>query len=226
MKAVNWEKTLRNFKGRFCCGGIDLSAVSDFICAVYAFPRKNDREYVDIIMRTWCPEEKVYSKKNKYRASYIEWVELGWMHATPGNVVDYDIILKRVADDVKNFNVGLFGVDAQFQGIDFSVKLGEILGHTEKKPKVIACYNTPAKMGPVCQEFERRLLKKKINHGGNPIFRFMADSITVRIDPEGNKKPDKDKSQGKIDGIMALLYALGRLILSKPPKKVRMPMVV
>ena len=79
----------------------------------------------------------------------------------------------------------------------------------------------------MCQEFERRLLKRKLNHGGNPILRFMADSVAVRApDIDGYIKPDKDKSQGKIDGIVAMLYALDRLLRSQPPRKLIMPTTI
>jgi phage terminase large subunit-like protein len=65
--------------------------------------------------------------------------------------------------------------------------------------------------GP-CAEFERRLLEKKIHHGGHPVLRWMANNVAVREDPAGNKKPDKSTSQGKIDGIVALLLGLDRVM--------------
>jgi phage terminase large subunit-like protein len=40
----------------------------------------------------------------------------------------------------------------------------------------------------------------------------MADNVTVRTDPAGNIKPDKEKSTEKIDGIVALIMALDRAI--------------
>ena len=59
-------------------------------------------------------------------------------------------------------------------------------------------------------EFERRLLSKQLHHGGNPILRWMADNVVVKQDPNGNLKCDKAESQGKIDGIVALVMALDR----------------
>ena len=60
------------------------------------------------------------------------------------------------------------------------------------------------------KELERRLLAHKINHGGNKPLRWMADNLTVKHDPAGNIKPDKATSQGKIDGIVALVMAIDR----------------
>jgi phage terminase large subunit-like protein len=62
------------------------------------------------------------------------------------------------------------------------------------------------------QKLEELLAKKKVNHGGNPILRFMADGVAVSMDPAGNRKPNKDESQCKIDGIIGLLLALDQYI--------------
>jgi len=65
-------------------------------------------------------------------------------------------------------------------------------------------------MASPMREFERRLLAKKINHGGHPVLKWMAANMAVKQDPAGNLKPDKAESQGKIDGIVALVMALDR----------------
>jgi len=226
MSQIDWNKTREKYRKRFCAGGIDLSSVDDLTCAVYMFPDLDDREQVDVLMRTWCCEDKIYDTKNKYKEQYQGWAREGWLHTTDGNAIDYDFIRAEIVKDSQVFDLKLIGVDRQFQGIGFSMELEKDLGHTEKRPIVITCTNHPTKMGPICQEFERRLLKKKINHGGNPILRFMIDSVAIRQDAEGNKKPDKDKSQGKIDGVISMLYALDRLMRSAPPKKIKMPMTI
>ena len=65
-------------------------------------------------------------------------------------------------------------------------------------------------MAAPMREFERRLLARKIKHGGNPVLRWMAGNVVVKQDPAGNLKPDKPSSQGRIDGIVALVMALDR----------------
>ena len=190
------------------------------------FPDEKNRQLVDVIMRVWCPEHKIYDPKNKYKEQYQGWARSGWIHTTEGNAIDYDFILKEIEDDTKYFDVGLFGVDRAFDGVGFSMKLADRVGHTEKRPKVITCTNHPVRIGPICAEFERRLLELQINHGGNPILRFMIDSTAIKIDADGNKKCDKSKSQGKIDGVISMLYALDRLMRSKPKPKIAMPVMI
>jgi len=224
---INWTKTAEQFKGRWCTSGVDLSAVNDFTCAAYMFPRDDDREHVDLLLQTWCPEAKLHDKKNKYRDQYQSWAKQGYLEVTPGEAIEYDYVREAIVANSKIFKIGLIGIDIKFQGHHFSNLLEKDLGHTEKAPVVIACYNTAQKIGPVCLEFERRLIKKKINHGGNPILRFAIDSVAMRAaDIDGNRKPDKDKSQGKIDPVIASLYALDRLMRSKPQRAIIMPTLI
>jgi phage terminase large subunit-like protein len=224
---INWKKTAEQFKGKWCTAGVDLSAVNDFTCAAYAFPRDDDRDFIDLLLQTWCPEAKLYDKKNKYKENYQAWAKMGYLEVTPGEAIEYDYVRESIVANNKIFQIGLIGIDIKFQGHHFSNLLEKDLGHTEKDPKVIACYNTAQKIGPVCLEFERRLIKKKINHGGNPVLRFAIDSVAMRAaDVDGNQKPDKDKSQGKIDPVVASLYALDRLMRSKPPQTIKMPVSI
>lgn len=69
------------------------------------------------------------------------------------------------------------------------------------------------------KEFKRRLLGKKLHHGGNPVLRWMADNVAVKQDPAANLKIDKAHSQGKVDGIVALVMALDRSMRHEPPRK-------
>jgi len=216
---VDWQKTLEQYRGRWCTAGADLASVEDLTCCAYLFPHDNDRETVDLILRTWCCEKKIHDKKNKYRDQYIAWAEAGWIQETGGDAIDYHLIRKQIVEDSKIFDIGLIGIDRGHQGFQFAMDLMEELGHTDKNPRVIACTNHKPDVWPVLQEFERRLLSKKIHHGSNPILRFMVDSCALsKPDSDGNCKIDKAASQAKIDGVMSTIYALGRLMKSRPKK--------
>ena len=46
----------------------------------------------------------------------------------------------------------------------------------------------------LAKEFEKLLLGRRLHHGGNPVLRWMASNVTVKMDAAGNIKPDKGKS--------------------------------
>ena len=67
-------------------------------------------------------------------------------------------------------------------------------------------------MSPPSKELFKLLMEGNINHGGNPVLKWMAGNVVMRQDSAGNIKPDKEKSVEKIDGIVATIMALDRCI--------------
>jgi phage terminase large subunit-like protein len=47
------------------------------------------------------------------------------------------------------------------------------------------------------------------------LTRGTASNVAVSQDPAGNLKPAKDKSTERIDGIVALIMAIGRAMVAK-----------
>ena len=161
-------------------------------------------------MRCWCPEARLYDKKNRYRDQYQAWERTGFLEATDGNAIDYDYVRQQIVDDVMNFDFDSIAIDRLFNGHAFGMALNQDLAGTERHPRVFGCGMGYYGMAEPCLKLEKMLLNQQLNHRGNPVLRFMADSVAVSKDPAGNSKPNKDKSQGKIDGIVSTLFALDR----------------
>ena len=204
------DVNINEMRGRIAFGGIDLSSVADITAWCLLFP-DNDG-VLNIHMRFWCSESVIYSRRNKYADQYQSWVRQGFLTMCPGEAIEYNMVRADILVDIQKCNVESIAVDRLFQGYEFTQRLNEDMGGTEKKPRVFSCGMGFFSMAGPCREFESRLLKRQLNHGNNPVLRFMADSVSVSEDPAGNKKPNKDKSQGKIDGIVAVLLALDRHI--------------
>jgi phage terminase large subunit-like protein len=187
--------------GRKCYGGLDLSTVSDFSFLAWLFPDLDDSEAVDVLCRVWCPEEKIYDKRNRYADSYQVWEREGYLTATPGRTIKYGVIKNQIMEDSKKFNIQGLHVDALFQGQamveELILNMGEEIVTIMKQGFI--SYAMPMKA------FERRYLEEKIHHGNNPVLNFCADNLMVSMDAAGNLKPDKEKSDEKIDGISALV---------------------
>ncbi|KKL20905.1 hypothetical protein LCGC14_2450790 [marine sediment metagenome] len=62
-------------------------------------------------------------------------------------------------------------------------------------------------------ELERLLLGGELAHNGDEVLTWMASNVAVRKDPAGNIKPDKEKSEEKIDGIVSVIMGIGRAIV-------------
>lgn len=190
--------------GVVCYGGLDLSSVSDISAWVMAFP--DDDGGVRILARFWCPESQLTNDANRYREQYETWARDGWLQTTPGDAIDYQAIKKQVIEDASRFHLVDMNVDRLFQGYQLAMELAD------EGLDVIGMGQGFLSMAVPMKELEKRLLNKQLHHGGNPVLRWMAGNVAVKQDPAGNLKPDKSSSQGKIDGIVALVMALDRVM--------------
>lgn len=200
-------------EGLMCFGGLDLSSVQDITAWVMVFPWPNDADEVSIVARFWTPEAKLYDETNKYMANYQAWAQQGFLQTTPGDAIDYQFIKKVILDDARRFKLASLNVDRLFQAYQLSQELAD------EGLEVFGMGQGFLSMAAPMKDFERRLIAKKLHHGGNPVLRWMADNVAVKMDPAGNLKPDKAASQGKIDGIVALVMALDRAMRNDKPSR-------
>ncbi len=210
LKPYELEEAL---KGRACYGGLDLSSVSDITAWVIAFPQDDDPEALDILCRFWCPEARLADTANRYAEQYRVWARAGYLKVTPGDAVDYAFVRKEILEDAERYSVVSINVDRLFQGYQLSQEL------LDEGLEVFGMGQGFIGMAAPMREFERRLLAKKLHHGDHPVLAWMADNVAVQQDAAGNLKPDKAASEGKIDGIVALVMALDRAMRREPPKR-------
>jgi phage terminase large subunit-like protein len=60
-----------------------------------------------------------------------------------------------------------------------------------------------------CKALEVDILNHLNQHNNNPIQRWMFSNTILKIDHNGNQKPNKEKSKNKIDGVVAEVMAKG-----------------
>jgi phage terminase large subunit-like protein len=203
---------LAALKGRPGYGGLDLSAVSDLTAWVMVFPWASDPDHLDVVARFWCPKSRLLDTANQYRDQYLAWERDGYLTATEGDAVDYQRVKRDILEDAKQFALVDLNVDRLFQGYQLSQEL------MDEGLDVFGMGQGFLSMAIPMKEFERRLLERKVHHGGNPVLRWMAGNVAVKQDAAGNLKPDKATSQGKIDGVVALVMALDRAMRREKPK--------
>jgi phage terminase large subunit-like protein len=64
-------------------------------------------------------------------------------------------------------------------------------------------------MSSPTRRLESLVLQQRLRHGGNPVLSWMAANVTVETNAYEDVRPVKKKSTGRIDGIVALIFALG-----------------
>ena len=198
----DWDPA--SLDGRECYGGLDLSSVSDLTAWVMTFPADDDPQALDVIARFWCPESQLTNDANQYHDQYAAWARDGWLMTTPGDAVDYQAIKRQVLADAEHYQLTDMNVDRLFQGYQLAMELAD------EGLEVLGMGQGFLSMAAPMREFEARLLRRQIRHHNNPILRWMAGNVAVKQDAAGNLKCDKATSQGRIDGVVALVMALDR----------------
>jgi len=62
-------------------------------------------------------------------------------------------------------------------------------------------------MAGAVDALEALALQERLRHGMHPVLTMCASNATVVADPAGNRKLEKAKSSGRIDGMVALAMA-------------------
>lgn len=191
---------LPDLAGRTCFAGLDLSTTTDITALVLAFPIGAK---VHLVPFFWVPREGIHTRARRDRVPYDVWQREGYIEATEGNVVDYDVIRARVNSLADKYRIKEIAID-RWNATQLSNQL------TGDGFEMVGFGQGYASMTAPSKELERRILGREVNHGNNPVLRWMASNVSVTTDPAGNLKPDKAKSTERIDGIVATLMALGR----------------
>jgi phage terminase large subunit-like protein len=71
-------------------------------------------------------------------------------------------------------------------------------------------------MSPALRDLEAALLDGKIAHGNHPVLAMCAACAVVEGKDDANRKLSKNRSSGRIDGMVALTMALGVAMQDKP----------
>jgi len=194
--------------GRECYAGLDLASTTDLCALALLFPGVDG---FDVLPFFWAPAGADRRRERGNKARLGEWQRRGLIEATPGDVTDYAAIRKKVNDLGKTYRIRELAFD-RWNASQLITELGEHDG--------VSCVGFGqgyASMSAPMKELESLLLSGRIRHGGDPVLRWMASNVAATLDPAGNVKPDRARSADKIDGVVALVMALGRAMLREGP---------
>ena len=187
--------------GQECFAGLDLSATTDITALELVFPNDGD---VKVLSFFWVPEESARQRTRRDRVQYDQWIRQGHIEATEGDVVDYDIVRKRINELADNYRFREVALDP-WNGRQLATQLAGDGFEMVELRQGFASLTSPTKA------LETLLRKQTLRHGDNPVLTWMASNVAVEQDAAGNIKPSKKRSTEKIDGIVALIMAISRM---------------
>jgi len=192
------------FLSSFVVFGLDLSARNDLTALAYV--AESEDGVLNLKVDFFAPEQGVHERALRDRAPYDLWAEQGFITLTPGASVTYDFVLQRLLEVMADAPESEIAYDRW--RIDQLKYEAERMGATDLP---LVDFGQGFKdMAPAVDAFEAALLNHRLRHGNNPVLNWcVANAVTMR-DPSGNRKLDKSKATGRIDGLVASVMAVAR----------------
>jgi phage terminase large subunit-like protein len=182
---------------------------------------------VQVEMHYFLPESAIKRRMEKDENSiYNTFEKLENVHICPGNTVDYNAVRRKISGNY--FLDGKQHYDSDNISERFNLK-----GLAYDRWNSLSLIRDLTGDGVVCDPYgqgwaslsfpskslEKMALEGKLHHGGDEVLRWMMGNVVLKIDAAGNIKPDKGKSGDKIDGVVALVMAIGEMLTFEEEEK-------
>lgn len=184
-------------------GGLDLSAKNDLTALVLV--AVDEEEVWHVIAHFWLPEQGLREREIREGVPWCVWAAQGFLHVSKGPIVEYRDVVRALAEltsgmrDLQSIAFDRWGInrfkqDCAAEGVTLPLE---------------PCGQGFRDMSPCVTALEDALLGARVRHGAHPILTMCASNAIVSRDPAGNRKYDKARASGRIDGIVALAMAAG-----------------
>jgi len=184
-----------------CEVGVDLSVDNDFSAVSYYIYLQNEKRS-HIHTEYYFPEGQMAKHPN--REVYQRWVDGGYLHLCPGNIISYEQIVGDILAHGKNLRILQIAYDPN-KAAEFTNLIINSGGANFLHPyKQTYYYFTKP-----CMAIVRMLDQDLLTFGDNPINNYCFDNCILDRDNMDNCKPLKRSENRKIDGAITALMALG-----------------
>lgn len=197
--------------------GLDLSLRTDLTALVLAVRDANG--IVHLQPHFFAPERGVRERSIRDKVPYDMWAKKcpecvkgdveycphseKCITLTPGATVDYEWVGMRILDISNRCKLKQIRYD-RLRMDELKLHLDKIGLQLPLEPHGQGFVG----MAPAIDAFEALAVNGRIRHGNHPILTWNASNAIVQMDPSGNRKTDKNKATGRIDGLVAALMAV------------------
>lgn len=211
-KKAEREEYLARLRGKICYGGVDLSATTDLTSFVLLFPAQPGLDQAVALFRAWRPDADIVAAEKRDHVPYRDWARAGFLDLCPGNQIDYQMVTTAILEARQTYNLKMVGFDPYLSQL-----ITSLLG--DQRVNVVEIPQDIRHLWPAMQTMERMILGHKMLHVHNTCARWCFGNTRCYVDGNGNKKPLKSKSTGRIDITMAWIIAVAVWMLSWTEKR-------
>lgn len=144
--------------------------------------------------------------------NYPAWRDQGRIEVTPGATNRVDVIRKKLNELRLIYEIAEVAAD-QWNAGDLLLDLENDGFTVLKHPQTIQGMTLPTKT------YEKLVKQARLRHNNDPILKWMVPNAVAVVDGNENIKLKKNKSKDRIDGLIADIMAVGRLMIAPEPVK-------
>lgn len=196
-------------------GGLDLSGRND-LTALVLMARDDDMVW-HLRPYFWAPKVGLEERARRDRVPYDVWEKQGHLLTTPGASVDFSFVAMRLMElssemDLRAIAYDRYRMDyllAEMKAIGLAHSVLQKLDGSQLPDGLVMVKHGQGfyDMPPALDGFEGELLNHRIRHGSHPILTSHAANAVAEKNAAGERKLEKAKSTGRIDGIVAACMA-------------------
>jgi phage terminase large subunit-like protein len=194
--------------GRSVFAGLDLSETSDLTALILAHCDANTGIW-HVRPFFWLPGERLAEKAARDHCPYDLWAAQGFLETTPGASVQYEFVAERLKDIFEDYHVTKVAFDP-WNYTQFKPWL-ERAGFSERllEQTFVEFAQGSRSMTPALRELESLVLERKLRHGNHPVLNMCSANAVTDGKDASNRRLSKKRSSGRIDGLVALVMAIG-----------------
>lgn len=203
--------TLDAFEGQEWIAGFDLARKLDMNSRSRVFWRIIDGKthYYCVAPKFWVPEDTAFNSDNKRMSERFQaWINTRHLDVTEGAEVDYREILEDTKDanhvaPLRQCAIDPFGATGLSHQLD------------DEGYNPVTITQNYTNMSDPMKELEAAIESGRFHHDGNPIMTWCIANVIGKFLPGNNDvvRPIKQGEDNKIDGAVALIMAIGRILV-------------
>lgn len=205
------EEWLRQLDGKLCYGGVDLSTSRDLTAFVLLFPPQPGLDAAVLLpYGIWRPEATVDEAEKRDHVPYRDWARAGFLDLCPGEVIDYGAVEERIREARERYDLKMVGFDPY---------LSRTI--TQRISPIVPTIEIPQdlkNMSPAMKETDDMMQRHTLLHVHNTCFRWTFGNVRCHADGNGNIKPLKNKSTGRIDPAVASIIVMAVWMVARNQK--------
>lgn len=209
-KKADRAEWLDKLRGLTCYGGVDLSTSKDLTAFVLLFPPQLGLDCAVLLPFIWRPRGTVEAAERRDHVPYRDWARAGFIELCEGDIIDYSMVEDRIRWAKEYFDLKMVGFDP-YLSRTITQRLSPLVG-------IIEIPQDLKNMSPAMKEIEDMMTRHQLLHIHNTCFRWNFGNVRNYVDGNGNCKPVKNRSPGRIDAAVASIIVMAVWMIAKNQK--------